>query len=290
MQAADARTVARAASVATLWRSLADHWLPRDCALCGGRLGLHERGLCAPCLASLPGGTAVRCPCCGLATGRGMHARADAPGIGDALDGHDGHDGHDDHGDSARHGGQAPGGLAACAACTAAPPAFDHSIVLADYAPPLDALVRALKFRGEFALGAALGAALARCLARQLAGGALPPVQALVPMPLAPLRLAGRGYNQSAAIAHGVARALRLPVQARLLWRCRETPAQSTLALADRQANVAAALRAHPAVAGRCLVVVDDVMTSGATLQAAAAALKSAGARCVINLVAARTP
>ena len=72
--------------------------------------------------------------------------------------------------------------------------------------------------------------------------------------------------------------------------RCRETPAQSTLALAARHTNLEGAFLASPAAAGLRLALVDDVMTSGSTLQAAALALRAAGAKSVLNLVAARTP
>ncbi len=257
------------AMLAARGRRFADHWLPRECPLCGYVLGPQARGVCAACLAALPGAEAARCGCCGLVMGGLAGGASTSPDSDPSI--------------------SLNSVPRRCATCTAQPPAFDYSIVLADYASPLDAVVQALKFHGEFALGAAMGAALANRLAEGLAGG-LPPVDALVPIPLAPLRLAGRGYNQSAAIARGVARATRLPLMPGLLWRCRETPAQSTLALAARRSNLAGALRAAPAAAGCCLVVVDDVMTSGATLQAAAAALKAAGARIVINLVAARTP
>jgi len=170
-----------------------------------------------------------------------------------------------------------------CAACAARPPAFDRTIVLADYAPPLDRLILALKFRGELAL--------ARPLARALAAPctAVDHVDGLVPVPLAPLRLAERGYNQSRALAAGVGRARGLPLADGLLRRVRETRPQSGEPLAARHDNLAGAFVAQARAAGGAWVVVDDVMTSGATLQATAAALKAAGARLVVNLVAART-
>jgi predicted amidophosphoribosyltransferase len=87
-----------------------------------------------------------------------------------------------------------------------------------------------------------------------------------------------------------LARRLNLPLDARLLRRLRETRAQSTLALDARQDNLAGAFACAAAGRRGCVVVVDDVMTSGATLHAAAKALKAAGARHVVNLVAARTP
>ena len=87
-----------------------------------------------------------------------------------------------------------------------------------------------------------------------------------------------------------MARALRLPLDGTALVRVRETPPQHRLPLAQRRVNVCGAFRAGPLRPGACVLLVDDVLTSGSTLDAAAAALKAAGAARVVNLVAARTP
>ena len=226
---------------------LADQWLPRGCALCDCRLAPAETGLCAPCARDLPGAGAPRCAVCGL--------RQERP-------------------------------VARCAACLAQPPAWGRTIVMADYAPPLDRLVVALKFRGELAAAGPVGHLLGRTL--RDCGEA--PVDALIPVPLGRLRLAERGYDQAAAIARAAGRAAGVPVRSAWLTRSRETPPQSRLALAGRAQNLADAFRADAAVAGLRIALVDDVMTSGATLAAAAAALRGAGAAFVLNLVAARTP
>ncbi len=235
------------------WRAfalrLADAWLPRSCALCDQTLRGDEPGICRHCSGELPGSRAARCTVCAIALEVGAQ-----PSV--------------------------------CAACARSRPAFDQTIALADYAPPLDRLILALKFRGELSLARALGPPLAR----RLRARALQPPELVVPVPLAAQRLAQRGFNQSLAIAAAVARPLGLPLAARLLHRERETRAQSTLALDDRQANLAGAFACAPLHDTGCVVLVDDVMTSGATLHAAAEALKAAGARCVVALVAARTP
>jgi ComF family protein len=270
----------RLATLSGALRRLADAWLPRTCALCDGILPPEGEGLCTVCLEHLPGARAPRCPVCALRV---------APGRRDG----------DDDGDTQRRdddlGGCSPDASARpCDACATRPPAYARTVALADYAPPLDRLVLALKFGGELALARPLGLALAPPLAaalRSLPAGSLgggPPL--LVPVPLARERLAGRGFNQAQAIAAAAARALRLPLAPGTLERRRETAVQSTLALADRHANLAGAFEANGAAAGRCVVLVDDVMTSGATLQAAAQAMRDAGAQCVLALVAARTP
>jgi len=172
---------------------------------------------------------------------------------------------------------------AGCACGDGAP--YGHTFALADYAPPLDRAIVALKFRGEIALGRAF-AALAAPLVR---AGPAPGPEVVCAVPLSAPRLAARGYNQALAIAAPLARELGLPLAPALLARTRDTAAQSTLALDARARNLDGAFVAHPSARGRRVLVVDDVMTSGATLAAAASALRSAGALHVANLVVART-
>lgn len=179
------------------------------------------------------------------------------------------------------------GGAVDCGACLAAPPAFDVTIAAADYAAPLDQLLLQLKFGACLPL-APWFAQLLRDQALLQPGLALPDL--LAPVPLGRRRLATRGFNQALEVARPLARMLGVPLAARLAARARETAPKSALLPAQRAANVRAAFRIDGAVRGLHVGIVDDVMTSGGTLDALAAALKRAGAVRVSNFVVARTP
>ena len=146
------------------------------------------------------------------------------------------------------------------------------------YAAPVDQLVHALKYRGALAAGRVLGTLLAADIASL---GLHLDVDWILPMPLHPSRHADRGSNQSAEIARWVARALRRPSLPSALRRIRATRPQVGLGIADRRANVEGAFVAAVDCAGRRIALVDDVVTTGSTLAAAAAALRAAGAASV---------
>lgn len=142
------------------------------------------------------------------------------------------------------------------------------------YAWPLDHLVHAVKYRGQLATARVLGTLLARWLAeRGLQGG----VDVIVPVPLHPARHAERGFNQSAELARQLGRGLRLPVAESLAFRRRATPPQVGLHLEERRRNLAGSFSAG-AVGGLRIAIVDDVTTTGATLQELARALVRDGA------------
>jgi ComF family protein len=151
------------------------------------------------------------------------------------------------------------------------------------YDGALRQIIHAFKYERRRSLGRPLGAML-----KSSAGERLQAAECAVPVPLYPWRRLHRGFNQAADLA----RALDLPV-VHALWRTRATPPQTGLSAAARRRNVAGAFRLSPLlssrrretlIASRVIVLVDDVMTTGATLAACAEVLESAGAREVRTL------
>lgn len=177
-----------------------------------------------------------------------------------------------------------------CGACRRSPPPWDRLVAGWAYQPPLDSVVTALKFRRLDYLGPQLGRALARRLA-DVMPGELATVDVVVPVPLHWRRRMARGYDQAELVSRGLAAALGRPCR-RLLRRRRSTVPQSRLARAERLRGPRNAFAA-PAP-GRCrdrhVLLVDDVVTTGATVGAATAALLTAGAASVTVAAAALTP
>jgi ComF family protein len=176
-----------------------------------------------------------------------------------------------------------PGPDALCGACRAAPPAFDAVRAGGLFGGPLADAIHAFKYQDRPALARPLGAWLA-------ARVALPPGAVIVSVPLARGRRLERGYDQAALLADALARPAgasgrRLRAALR---RVREGPPQVGRTREERARNVAGAFEAVAAVAGKDVVLVDDVVTTGATADAAAAALRRAGARSIVIVSLAR--
>jgi len=172
-----------------------------------------------------------------------------------------------------------------CLSCQLRPPAFDALRTAFVYDGLARDLVQTLKYRGQTALAERMGRLLAQAACRSGLHA-----DVAVPVPLSGLRKRTRGYNQAEALARTLGRALALPVEPKALVRLRHTAPQARGAGAEaRRANVAGAFRAGAdAVAGRSVLLVDDVATTGATLSACASALKEAGAASVWALTFAR--
>jgi len=167
---------------------------------------------------------------------------------------------------------------AVCGRCLADPPGYDATIAVFAYEFPADALVHALKFRGELALAGFLG--------KRLSEKATQSVDRVIPVPLSAARLRSRGYNQAVEIARHLQ---KHGLELALCERTRDAPPQIELPYAERQRNVRGAFRCTRALIGASVAVVDDVMTTGATLHEIARTLKGAGATRVVNWVVART-
>ncbi len=159
------------------------------------------------------------------------------------------------------------------------------------YEDPLRKAIHALKYAGRRQVAAPLGRLLVETYRRQTQARPRLRPAAILPVPLHPKRQVERGYNQSALLARALGRGLGLPVVEGVLRRARNTPQQVGRSAAERQINVAGAFTCpagHTRLMGCRVVLVDDVCTTGATLAACAAALRTAGVREVWGLVLAR--
>lgn len=179
-----------------------------------------------------------------------------------------------------------PAGIRQCIACVRHPPVLDACVAAVPYAYPWSRLVAEFKFREQ--------AGWARSLALLMRSTpwvepALEAADLVLPMPLAEARLRERGFNQALLLCRQLAPA---KTHARLLLRLRDTVPQATLSRSARQQNLHDAFAVEPLeadrVRGRRVVLVDDVMTSGASLHHAATALRAAGASHLTALVLAR--
>ncbi len=180
-----------------------------------------------------------------------------------------------------------PGVDMLCAACVREPPVYERARAVVTYDEASRGLVLALKHGDRTDAAPAFGRWMVR------AGGALVgDADVAVPVPLHWTRLFTRRYNQAALLAAAVARAARIPMAPDALVRRRRTPSQGKLNAARRRRNVRGAFIAHPRhrhlIEGRRVLLIDDMLTTGATVSACSRALLDAGARAVDVLTLAR--
>lgn len=231
--------------------------LHRRCRICGLLTGLEELSdhsgkipeSCEVCRRDLPQRTKGFCPRCGI-----IYAEAaESPTL--------------------------------CLDCRLSPPPWDKVIFFGPYEGRLKELVLRFKFQSQLGLGGVLHSMLRLSLAaRDVSGHDL-----IVPVPLHPRKLSRRGFNQSLELARGVADEGSGRLEPRALNRIRNTPAQHTLPRAKRMHNLTGAFQAEPSlVRDRSVLLVDDILTTGATAHAASRALRLGGAVNVDLLVLAR--
>jgi ComF family protein len=183
--------------------------------------------------------------------------------------------------------------MLACGDCLREPPPYVRTVCAADYIFPWDGLISAFKFHGHVELAGALADLLTSAVRHSIARDA-PLPQRVLPVPLATQRLTERGYNQAWELARRVAKNLGLPAHADVLLRHVDTAHQIELSRSERQRNLRTAFMVDPhqraLVQGQDIALVDDVMTTGATVAEATQTVLRAGAASVQVWVLARTP
>lgn len=174
-------------------------------------------------------------------------------------------------------------GRAVCGECLAHPRHFDATHAAWRYGFPADRLVQALKYERRLASADFLAGALLELPLHMES-----PSDMILPVPLSPRRLAERGFNQAVELARPLARRLGAPLELAAVRRHRDTTPQATLPWKERAKNIRHAFECDIDLGGKTVWVVDDVMTTGATLDELARTLKRHGAARVVNVVATR--
>jgi ComF family protein len=170
-----------------------------------------------------------------------------------------------------------------CGHCLKHPPAYDAAYAPFRYESPINRLITGFKFHDRLAHARLFGAlypdSLIGCMGR---------LDCLVPIPLHPARMRQRGFNQAQLLAEALGCRFGRRVDPRALARRRNTPAQLGLSAVQRRANLSRAFSANRSFDGKRVGLIDDVITTGSTAQAAAATLKAAGALEVVLIAVAR--
>lgn len=215
--------------------------IPGLCWLCRMPLACPGWGICSRCSAALPNPPAC-CPRCGL---------------------------------------PAAEGVLLCGRCIQNPPPWDRLLFVTDYCPPLNGLVHRLKFADTTALAPALARLMLLKARLAIRAGLLPQPDTLVSVPLHARRAWRRGFNQSALLAAPLARWLQCDYHAGSVSRIRATANQHQLSARLRRGNLKGAFRVEFSAAGRHMVIVDDVVTTGSTVAEIARLLKQQGAATI---------
>lgn len=214
---------------------------PAHCALCGVALGDGEHVVCEPCWGKVPIIDGPHCRRCGYPFETTVTG---------------------------------------CRHCAGKAFRFDRARVLSPFDETVQALLHLLKYRGKRSVGRRLGCLLGQVWASEDGMG---DVDWIVPVPLHRSREKERGYNQSLVLATEIGRCLGVPIEQKMLVRTRRTASQTKLSVEERVENVSGAFRIPHAekIAGTRILLVDDVLTTGATLNACTEALIEAGAEGV---------
>lgn len=225
------------------FRHCCDLLLPPACLLCGGRLpaGVAATDFCPTCQAGVPQPAPARCPVCAIAY------RTLTPSL--------------------HH----------CESCLRQQPPFTRVHAVGPYAGTLREAVQHFKYRGQLPLERPLGT----LLTETLLGAGVQSFNLVVPVPLHKDRLRERGYNQALQLARQVGARLKMPVAPELLRRVRATATQQGLDAVARKSNIRGAFTVTAPLTGRQLLLVDDVLTTGATARECARVLRAAGAAAV---------
>jgi len=231
-------------------RIMAEVLLPQQCILCG--LSSGNSPVCSGCAASFPVLSGPGCPRCALPL-----PTSPAPD---------------------------------CPDCRHHQPAFDSATAAWSYAFPIDILIRDFKYGHHLYLGDFFGRHLGAALQQRWHSHPDVVPDLVLPMPLHPNRMKTRGFNQAAEIARHTARRLHLPWSSGRLVRLHDTPSQAGLRREARWSNLRGAFACTTSVSGLRILLIDDVLTTGASLSACADVLRHAGASRVDVAVLARTP
>jgi len=234
---------------------LAAALLPADCLVCRGPLpAQHEGGVCLPCWRSF---RRLQGPCC---------RRCGEPVFAFEI--------------------RTPSPAHLCDECRRRVRPFDRCRSAGIYDSGLREAIHRVKFDGGKTLGRCLGRWLARALSSEAAE-----VDLVIPVPLHPRRVRERGYNQSELLSEALAASCGLTHSARLLRKTTPTRSQATLGRHDRRKNLRGTFALSPgaAISGKRILLVDDIYTTGCTVEECCRALRRGGARSVRVVTLART-